>query len=155
MTRFGDQLRQERQSRGLSVEDVCAVTKVSAAHVNALEAGEFDRLPGGVFRKGIVRSYLAALALDETLWMERFTLSCQQSGLTGTDEQDWVQFAENVKKSRSAEPPGMALRWLGVAILMVTLFAVIWLAWHFVRRHRLSIRETTSAEWIENTPGRS
>jgi cytoskeleton protein RodZ len=133
MTRFGDELRHERQSRGLSVEDVCAVTKVSVAHITALEAGEFDRLPGGVFRKGILRSYLAALSLDESLWMERFTL----------------------KKSRTAQPPGMALRWLGVAILMVTLFAVIWLAWHFVRRHRLSIRETTSAEWMDNTSGHS
>ncbi len=150
MIRFGEELRHQREARGLSVDDVCAVTKVSVQHLLALEAGELDRLPGGVFRKGIVRGYLTALDLDEAVWMERFTLSCAGTGLSGADDRDWVQFAENVKKSRAHAPPGMAMRWLGVAILMVTLWAVVWLAWHFVRQHRVSLRETTSAERVDS-----
>ena len=110
----------------------------------ALEAGEFARLPGGVFRKGIVRSYLGAVGLDEPAWMERFELTCRELGLGEGGELDWVQFAENVKRGRSEERKGMGWRWFGVALLVVSLWAVAWLAWYFVRHHRAGMREMAS-----------
>ena len=141
MTRFGDALRQEREARGLAVADICAATKVAVQHVEALEAGEFKRLPGGVFRKGIVRGYLDAVGLEEAVWMQRFEASCRELGLNESGELDWVQFAENVKRGRGEERKGMGLRWFGVALLVVSLWAVAWLAWYFVRHHRASTRE--------------
>ena len=38
-------------------------------------------LPGGVFRRGFVRSYLGALGLEEGAWMRRFEESCRESGV--------------------------------------------------------------------------
>ena len=60
MERFCDELRWERERRQVSIEKISDETKVSSRHLQALEAGEYGALPGGVFRKGIVRSYLAA-----------------------------------------------------------------------------------------------
>ena len=65
MERFCDELRWEREQRKVSIEAICEQTKVSPRHLRALEAGEYSELPGGVFRKGIVRSYLAALGLGQ------------------------------------------------------------------------------------------
>ncbi len=61
MERFCDELRLERERRNVSIDEICAVTKVSPRHLHALEAGEYRALPGGVFRKGIVRGYLRYL----------------------------------------------------------------------------------------------
>ena len=58
MERFCDELRWEREQRKVSIEAICEETKISARHLLALEAGEYSELPGGVFRKGILRSYL-------------------------------------------------------------------------------------------------
>ena len=80
MERFCDQLRRERERRKVSIEAICEETKVSSRHLHALEAGEYGQLPGGVFRKGIVRSYLAAVGLDETTWIERFEATLRESG---------------------------------------------------------------------------
>ena len=142
MIRFGDELRHEREARGVGVEDICAATKVSPQNVLALEAGEFRQLPGGVFRKGIVRSYLSAVGLEEAVWMQRFEASCRELGIGEEGERDWVQFAENVKKSRTPDKPGMGLRWVGVVILMVMLWAIAWLAWHLVQHKKLEFRES-------------
>ena len=139
-TVFGEELRRERQARGLGIEDVCEVTKISAQNVQALEAGEIGRLPGGVFRRGIVRGYLGALGLDEVLWMQRFEASCQELGLAAAGERDWVQFAENVKRGRSGEQRANGWKWFGVALLVVSLWAIAWLAWHFVVHPRLEQR---------------
>src|SRR6202020_2822164 len=80
MERFCDELRWERERRKVSIEKICEETKVASRHLLALEAGEYDALPGGVFRKGIVRSYLRALGLDEVPWIERFEASLRESG---------------------------------------------------------------------------
>src|ERR1700677_3405596 len=96
MERFCDELRWERERRKVSIETICEETKVSSRHLLALEAGEYDQLPGGVFRKGIVRSYLAVLGLDEVPWIERFEASLRESGAESAESVDWTEFAENV-----------------------------------------------------------
>ncbi len=80
MERFCDELRWEREQRKVSIEAICEETKISARHLRALEAGEYRELPGGVFRKGIVRSYLGALGLEESSWLQRFESSLRESG---------------------------------------------------------------------------
>ena len=137
MIRFGDELRQQREARGWSVEDMCAVTKVSPQNVRLLEAGEYRQLPGGVFRKGMVRSYVGALGMDEVEWVERFELSLREAGLASEGDGDWVQFAENVRKNRGRDRRGMGLRWLGVLLMLGALGGLGWAAWHYVVRPKM------------------
>ena len=64
MGNFGEDLRMERMSRGIALEDITAVTKISQRHLVALEQERFRLLPGGILSKGIVRGYAGALGLD-------------------------------------------------------------------------------------------
>lgn len=63
-TSLGQQLREARQARGLSVEDVVHALKFSARQIEAVEADHMDVLPGAVFQRGLVRSYARLLKLD-------------------------------------------------------------------------------------------
>jgi hypothetical protein len=58
MGNFGEDLRMERLSRGIALEDITAVTKISQRHLLALEQERFRLLPGGILSKGIVRGYV-------------------------------------------------------------------------------------------------
>lgn len=136
MERFCDELRWERERRQISIEKICEETKVSSRHLHALEAGEYDSLPGGVFRKGIVRSYLGALGLEEVPWIERFEASLRESGATGSEE-DWAEFAENVRRNRAGAEPGTRLRWMGVAMMVGSLMVLGWGVWRFALHGRL------------------
>ncbi|WP_263367584.1 helix-turn-helix domain-containing protein [Edaphobacter bradus] len=137
MERFGDELRLERERRRITIDTICAVTKVSLRHLQALEAGNYADLPGGVFRKGIVRSYLNVLGLEEAQWLERFEASLRESGAAGMRDDDWVEFAENVRRNRGVQQPGTAPRWIGVAVMLVMLAALGWSVWKFVLHGRL------------------
>src|SRR5277367_6227718 len=99
MERFCDELRRERERRKVSIEKISEETKVATRHLLALEAGEYSALPGGVFRKGIVRSYLTALGLDEASWIERFEASLEERSASA-EAADWAEFAENVRRNR-------------------------------------------------------
>jgi cytoskeleton protein RodZ len=126
---FGEELRREREQRGLAVEAIREATKVPVKHILALEAGAFAELPGGVFRRGLVRSYLGALGLEEASWMKRFEDICRESGLTEPTETGWVRFAENVKNSRGTTRRRMRWRWVGRLALLAMLGLAGWCGW--------------------------
>jgi cytoskeleton protein RodZ len=137
MERFCDELRWERERRQISVDAICAVTKVSTRHIEALEAGEYEALPGGVFRKGILRSYLSVLELDEASWVERFEANLRESGVVSPDGNEWAEFAENVQRNRISTTPMTSTRWMGVGMMVVSLVALGWVVWKFALHIRL------------------
>ncbi len=63
----GQQLAAARQSCNLSVADVAHQLKLSPAQVQAMEAGEYQRLPGPVFVRGFIRNYARLVKLDPKL----------------------------------------------------------------------------------------
>ena len=133
--RVGRDLRQERERRGLTVEEVAKATRFSVRHLQSLEADLFDELPGGVLRKGLVRSYCRHLDLDDEAWMERFAAS----GAFEQNEPDLAQFAENVHRARLESMPPVRRRWWGVVGMVVALLALAYAAWHYVVRPRIGI----------------
>jgi cytoskeletal protein RodZ len=136
MERFCDELRWERERRKVSIEKISEETKVATRHLLALEAGEYSALPGGVFRKGIVRSYLTALGLDEASWIERFEASLGERSASA-EAADWAEFAENVRRNRVGGESRTNSRWMGVAMMVVSLAALGWGVWKFALHGRL------------------
>jgi cytoskeleton protein RodZ len=65
MTSIGDTLRRERLRRGLDLDKVAAETKIGRHQLEAIEANQFDRLPGGVFARSFIRQYARLLELDD------------------------------------------------------------------------------------------
>jgi len=57
-------LRQERESRGISLAKAAADLKISKKYLIALEAGQTDDLPHPVYAKGFVKNYARLLGLD-------------------------------------------------------------------------------------------
>lgn len=60
----GDQLRRERERRGLSLAQVAGELHMDAAVAASLEAGEFDTLGAPIFVRGHLRNYARLLGLD-------------------------------------------------------------------------------------------
>ena len=65
MASFGEGLKREREKKKITLDQVSLSTKISVRMLRALEADEFDQLPGGIFNKGFVRAYARYLGLDE------------------------------------------------------------------------------------------
>lgn len=121
MSTFGEELRSQRLSRGIALEQITAVTKISQRHLVALEQDRYQQLPGGILSKGIVRGYAGAVGLDARDWTDRFLKATTQVGLTiDTADNSWAAFASNVGKERIQRREAMEqrLRWFGAAVLV-------------------------------------
>jgi cytoskeletal protein RodZ len=64
MPSVGAYLRQMRESRGVSLEEIARVTRVTASYLHALEADDYDSLPVPVFTRGFIRAYCQALGVS-------------------------------------------------------------------------------------------
>lgn len=60
----GQLLATERERQGLSRVEVAQRLHISPSQVEALETGDYSRLPRGPFLRGFVRNYAKALGLD-------------------------------------------------------------------------------------------
>jgi cytoskeleton protein RodZ len=70
----GEFLRQARQRRGLTLQQIAQITKIPLRHLDALERDEFAALPGGMYRRAHVRAYADAVGLDRGValaWLDR------------------------------------------------------------------------------------
>ena len=64
MGSFGDNLRRERELRGVSLREIADNTKISIRFLEALEEDRIDVLPGGLFPRSFVRQYSTFVGLD-------------------------------------------------------------------------------------------
>jgi cytoskeletal protein RodZ len=66
---FGEGLLHGREQKKRSLEDIAATTKIGIHQLRALERGDLDRLPAGIYRRAIVRQYAQAVGLgvEQTL----------------------------------------------------------------------------------------
>jgi cytoskeletal protein RodZ len=64
MMDIGSQLRAAREAQGLTVEQAFKATRIKPSFLEAIEANQFQALPGMVQARGFVRSYANFLGLD-------------------------------------------------------------------------------------------
>jgi cytoskeleton protein RodZ len=130
MGNFGEDLRMERVARGISLEQVTTVTKISQRHLVALEQERFRQLPGGILNKGIVRGYVTAVGLEADEWIDRYNRAYEDSGQMSEDDRGWMAFATNVGKTRldRHEAAAMRLRWIFTIFLLLLSLCVCFLA---------------------------
>jgi cytoskeleton protein RodZ len=72
---FGERLKRERELREVTREEVAAATRISDRFLTALENEDWDRLPGGIFGRGFVRSIARYLGLDEENLLSEYDLA--------------------------------------------------------------------------------
>ncbi len=54
-----------RKTKGISLEDISRDTKLKITTLKAIEDGNFDMLPGGVYNISYLRQYARAIGADE------------------------------------------------------------------------------------------
>ncbi|MBI2216417.1 MAG: DUF4115 domain-containing protein [Candidatus Rokubacteria bacterium] len=61
MSSLGSHLRELRERRAVSLDEISRVTRVPRSYLEALETGELSKLPAPVFVRGFIRAYCQVL----------------------------------------------------------------------------------------------
>lgn len=122
MDSVGQYLREQREAKGMSLEEVARATRVPMSSVERLEADQFDELPGEVFVRGFLKSYARAVGLDLDEVLARYTTNRRVAWVTP------LPIASPTRPARS--------RRYGVAIAFVLLLILFTLALSIVLKPR-------------------
>ena len=76
-----------RQKKGISLESIAASTKLSIRQLDAIEAGDFKRLPGGIYTTNYIRQYAKAIGFDETDLLAYYNEVCNPPAEPGRSDQ--------------------------------------------------------------------
>jgi cytoskeleton protein RodZ len=68
----GLELRQARERRGISLQQLSHATKISPRVLQAIDAGDEDRLPAPVFTRAFVKTYAVEVGLDPNETLQRY-----------------------------------------------------------------------------------
>lgn len=134
MGSFGEDLKKAREAKGVALEVIANATKITTRYLQAVEQERFEQLPGGVFRRSIVRSYARAAGLDEEVWVKRYLeISQPENTVISEEDRAWAEFAENVGRSRSrdSQASNSRARWAGVVALLL-IVGMAWFVWGHV-----------------------
>jgi cytoskeletal protein RodZ len=55
-----------RRNRGITLDQIADATKISVRLLTAIEQGEFQKLPGGIYDTNYIRQYARAIDYDES-----------------------------------------------------------------------------------------
>jgi len=56
-----------RRNRGISLEQIAETTKINIRSLKAIEGGDFQKLPGGIYNTSYIRQYAKAIDFDEAV----------------------------------------------------------------------------------------
>jgi cytoskeletal protein RodZ len=120
MIPIGQDMKRERELRGVSLKEIAESTKINIRFLRALEEDQFDVLPGKFFTRGIIREYAKYLGLEEDSVLNKYHDALQA---LRKDEKEEDTFAEsssvNIKKVIRFAALGAA-----VIAVVVTLFFI-------------------------------
>ncbi|MBV8192560.1 MAG: helix-turn-helix domain-containing protein [Alphaproteobacteria bacterium] len=133
----GRLLRDQREARGLTLNDVENKLRIRLAHLQAIEEGRFDLLPGAAYVPAFLRAYALHVGLDAEKVLSAYHLSG----------------AVPIKRplAMPADFPVVERRApIGLAVLTVLLvIAAGYAAWHYLPRE-----QTVVAEKVPPVPDR-
>jgi transcriptional regulator with XRE-family HTH domain len=95
MASIGQELKRERELRGISLKEIADSTKINIRFLRALEEDRFDMLPEKFFIRGIIRAYASYIGLDE-----QSVLNTYLEGLQAREKQ---QGSEEDKRTEAIE----------------------------------------------------
>ncbi len=128
----GEELRRTRESFDQTLADVAASLNIRHVYLQALEDGDFDKLPGATYAVGFLRSYAEYLGLDSKDLARRF-----KEEMAG--RQDATQLVFPVPASDSRLP--------GAALILVSLVlcALAYGTWSFITKPEPQVAELVPA----------
>src|SRR5580693_5230542 len=135
---FGEHLKREREMRGVSLDEICAATRIGNRFLEALENEEWDHLPGGVFNRGFVRAVARFLGLDEESFVAEYMLATSER----TPTAEWTKPLLPVTAPRTHP-----LRWVGLLLGIILIAAGTW-GWrsYAMRRGEQHTADTTAGQ---------
>ncbi|WP_044877530.1 helix-turn-helix domain-containing protein [Paenibacillus sp. IHBB 10380] len=111
MSELGQQLREARLEKGMSLDDVQEMTKIRKRYLEAIEAGDYKVLPGTFYVRAFIKTYAETVGLNPDELLEGHKQDVSSSEPESTME-PVIQ-----KRSSNKAPSERNVKWLSTVLM--------------------------------------
>jgi cytoskeleton protein RodZ len=145
---FGEELRREREIRGISLKEIADATKISKRFLEAIEKNDHRTLPAPVFTRGFVREYARYLGLSAEEIVNRYNFAAagddrieQSAHLDRLVQPQALPLDKDRERERKSIPPPYARIDRNIYILAVIVAALLAASYWSLKHKRESRAE--------------
>jgi cytoskeleton protein RodZ len=150
---FGTFLRQAREKRGVSLQQVAVATKISVHTLESLERNDPSKLPGGIFSRAFVRAYAREVGLDPEAAVSSFVSAFPEA--SGAEDMPVAATAEEAETYEGRRKVATTVvRLAGITLLVLVLGLIGYTLWqrHVAKALPASDSAAGSAAQMQTAP---
>ena len=144
---IGEKLRLARETRGIALRDISEQTRISMRYLEAIEADDYRRLPGGIFNRSFVRAYAKFIGYDEQEAIDDYVRAMREHGDSG-DEVSTKPFGSLVYLEGGSHSRSPLMTLLLAIVILAVLTACVLAGLHFYRRSVASRAPGTGQRFV-------
>ncbi|MDQ0482925.1 helix-turn-helix domain-containing protein [Guptibacillus hwajinpoensis] len=146
MTELGQRLKEARNDKGLSIEEVQSITKIQKRYLHAIEEGNYELLPGNFYTRAFIKNYAEAVGLGGEELLEEYASEIPKAS---------TDVPENLpprKMRRPTSPSKTASKWSSVfpsVLVVLVLVGVAAIIWFVVQNGDEKTNQTATTNQVE------
>ncbi|PRT12341.1 DUF4115 domain-containing protein [Bacillus thuringiensis] len=126
MTELGQKLKEAREAKGLSIDQLHEITKNQKRHLVAIEEGNYDVLPGAFYARAFIKQYADAVGLNGEELLVEHQSTIPQSERREVPQVSTGQKTQETMQKSSSWPVADHMPKILVALLVIAVGVVIW-----------------------------
>ncbi|WP_074554357.1 helix-turn-helix domain-containing protein [Bacillus cereus] len=126
MTELGQKLKEAREAKGLSIDQLHEITKIQKRHLVAIEEGNYDVLPGAFYARAFIKQYADAVGLNGEELLVEHQSTIPQSEKREVPQVSTGQKTQETMQKSSSWPIADHMPKILVALLVIAVGVVIW-----------------------------
>ncbi|WP_066193681.1 MULTISPECIES: helix-turn-helix domain-containing protein [Gracilibacillus] len=124
---IGERLKQEREQKKMSLEDVQKSTKIQVRYLDAIEQEKFNVMPGSFYVRAFIKEYATVLGLDPDELMEEY-----KSDLPFEQQEETIPLSRmSSSKSVSSGKTSRVFSFMPTVIVVLLIIGIVLLVWLF------------------------
>ncbi|MGX5520120.1 helix-turn-helix domain-containing protein [Bacillus toyonensis] len=126
MTELGQKLKEAREAKGLSIDQLHEITKIQKRHLVAIEEGNYDVLPGAFYARAFIKQYADAAGLNGEELLIEYQSTIPQSENRDVPQVSTGQKTQETMQKSSSLPMADHMPKILIALLVIAFGVVVW-----------------------------
>ncbi|QPC46410.1 helix-turn-helix domain-containing protein [Mangrovibacillus cuniculi] len=126
MTELGNRLKEARESKGFSLDDLQSMTKIQKRYLIGIEEGNYEMMPGKFYVRAFIKQYAEAVGLSSEEIFEEF-----KQDIPTAHEDDLPEKISRVqtRKTQVNSSSSKVMDFLPRTLAIVAIVAVVFIVW--------------------------
>lgn len=137
MSDLGQVLKKARLEKKISLDDLQETTKIRKAYLEAIEEGNYKKLPGTFYVRAFIKSYAEAIGLDPNEVLQLY------QNVIPASEPEPVEPIRTTRTSRNSERIG---RWASTALVITFVVLIVGIIYYYVNQNYSGAADANSSE---------